>query len=125
MTTPSFPTTLPGVLIGQHSFAPIDTTIRTEMDAGLARTRRRFLGTPTEYDVKWKFTRAQLGTFEKFYANDIANGASWFNIKLVNGAGETTCLARFKGTYSVSSETREFMWLVSAKLEVVTRALIA
>lgn len=125
MTTPVFPTTISGVDMNQYSFKPKDKTIRTEMETGLARVRRRYMGTPTEISVGWIFSREELGIFEKFFENDLQGGAAWFYINLVNGVGETQYLARFKEPYNVATAKREFYWNVDATLEVLARPLPA
>lgn len=125
MPTPTFPTTISGVDMNKYSFKPKDKTIRTEMETGLARVRRRYMGTPTEVTVGWIFSRAELGIFEKFFENDLQGGSAWFYINLVNGVGETQYLARFMEPYSVSTAKREFYWDVEAKLEVLARPLPA
>jgi hypothetical protein len=125
MTTPIFPATLPNVSMSNYSFTPQDSTIRTEMEVGLARVRRRYLTTPSEMSVKWIFTREQLGIFEKFYDEEIHAGSAWFYIKLVNGMGETTYLARFKEPFTAATSGKEFYWDVGAKLEVLQRPLPA
>lgn len=125
MPTPTFPTTLPNVVMTNYGFKPGNPLVRTEMEAGLARVRRRFVSVPTDFTVQWEFTIGELAIFEKFYEQDLLQGAAWFNIKLVNGVGETIYLARFKEQYSVNTSHREFYWTVSATLEVLNRPLIA
>lgn len=125
MTTPIFPSALPNVSMTGYSFQPTDAAIRTEMETGLARVRRRTLSRPTDVNVMWKFTRDELGIFEKFFEEDIYAGTAWFYISLVNGMGETTYLARFKEPFTASATHREFHWEVSGKLEVLERPLPA
>lgn len=123
MPTPNFPSTIPGVIMDGYGITPVETNIRTEMDAGLARVRRRFVANPAEFDVKWKFALKDFNTFEYFYYNDLHNGSAWFNVELVSGKGLTTYLARFKGMYQASAEASGQSWVVSAKLEVAERPL--
>lgn len=123
MATLDFPSTLPGVSAQSYGFKPQSGLIRTEVDAGYARVRRRFTQTPTEIDVKWKFTQDELGIFEKFFEEDIAGGASWFYIQLFNGTGQSVYTARFKAPYVANTIVREFLWEVSATLEVMSRPL--
>jgi hypothetical protein len=117
MATPTFPTTLPEPSTDSYSFKPVNGLVRTEMDSGYARVRRRFTQTPTEIEVNFKFTLTQLGIFEKFFEQDLLGGASWFYINLYNGTGKSQYIARFKtGTYSVQTSVREFLWDVSGSL---------
>lgn len=125
MTTPIFPSTLPNVSMERYGFTPVNPNIRTEMEAGLTRVRRRYVSVPTEMTVTWQFSLNELGIFEKFYDQDINNGAAWFYINLVNGMGETTYLARFKEPYSAKTSAREYYWDVSATLETLERPLPA
>jgi hypothetical protein len=119
----NFPETLPNVRMSDYGFKPGNANLRTDMEAGLARVRRRFLSVPSEMQVSWELTPEELGIFEKFYDTDTFGGSAWFNIKLVNGAGETTYSARFKEPYSAKTTAREYMWMVSATLEVLSRPL--
>lgn len=123
MTTPTYPSNLPNVRMQGYGFKPGNPNIRTDMESGYARVRRRFLNVPTEMQVSWSFSMNELGLFEKFYENDLNAGASWFYIKLVNGVGETTYLARFTEPYDVKTEAKEFRWTVSATLETLERPL--
>jgi hypothetical protein len=121
--TVSFPTTLPNVKMSSYSFAPVNSNIRTEMDSGMAKVRRRFLAAPTDFNVTWELSMAELGIFEKFYQNDVLSGSVWFNISLVNGVGQTVYAARFKEPYKVSTTNREYLWAVTATLETLSRPL--
>jgi hypothetical protein len=109
--------------MSDYGFKPGNANLRTDMEAGLARVRRRFLTVPTEMQVSWELTMNELGIFEKFYDTDTFNGSAWFNIKLVNGTGEKTYSARFKEPYAVKTSAREYMWMVNATLEVLARPL--
>ena len=126
MTTPTFPSTLPNVLMNSsYGFKAGNTNQRTEMDSGPARVRRTQNKAVTSFTVSWILTLAELGLFEKFYETDCLSGSIWFNISLVNGVGETTYLARFTEPYSVKSSLREFEWSVTATLETFSRPLPA
>jgi hypothetical protein len=124
MAAVDFPATLPKVDMKNYSYKTMDQNIRTDMEVGLARVRRRFLASPMEIRVTWELTAVELGIFEKFYETDINAGASWFNIPVVNGAGETIVEARFKEPPSVGTSAKEFAWKVNAVLETIDRPLI-
>lgn len=119
MSTPTFPTTLPNVVMSSYSIKPMNNTIRTEMEAGPARTRRRYISVPTEVKAEWRLTLAQLAIFQTFYRDTIFDGVAWFKIKVVDGRGEGTYLARFREPYEASTEAREHLWMVRATLEVM------
>lgn len=124
MPTPIYPSTLPNVKMQGYGYKPGNPNIRTEMESGYSRVRRRFLNAPTEMKVSWSFSLAELGIFEKFYEKELFAGSAWFHIKLVNGTGESTYLARFTEPYDVKTEAKEFRWSVSATLETLDRPLL-
>ena len=119
MSTPNFPATLPGMSMRNYSLKPTNNIIRTEMEAGPARTRRRYISAPTEVTVQWRFSLDELEIFQTFYRDTIFDGAGWFNIKVVDGRGEGTYLARFREPYQATTEAREYLWTVNATLEVM------
>lgn len=106
-------------MMSSYSIKPMNNVLRTEMEAGPARTRRRYISVPVEVKASWRLTLSQLQTFQAFFKNDIFDGAAWFNIKVVDGRGEATYKARFKEPYEASTEAREHLWSVSATLEVM------
>lgn len=119
MSTPNFPSTLPNVMMSSYSLKPMKNVTRTEMEAGPARTRRRYISVPTEVKAEWRLTLAELQVFQAFYRDEIFDGAAWFNIKAVDGRGEATYKARFREPYEASTEAREHLWSVTAALEVM------
>ena len=119
MTTPTFPTTLPKPSMSQYSLTPVNNTIRTEMEAGPARTRRRYISVPTDVSVTWTLTRAELASFQTFYREAIYDGAGWFLMPVVMGDGEALRTARFKEPYRAETVANEHAWRVSATLEVM------
>ena len=52
MSTPNFPATLPGMSMRNYSLKPVNNVIRTEMESGPARTRRRYISVPTDVTVQ-------------------------------------------------------------------------
>lgn len=119
MTTPVFPAALPKPSMQSYGYTPGNNLLRTEMDTGAARVRRRFIAVPTEVSVQWSFTQAEFATFEAFYRNGIYDGAAWFTMPIVKGDGEVMRLARFKEPYKAATEAREHLWSVTATLEVM------
>ena len=103
MANPSWPASLPqswplGVTEMVH-----DGRVRTEMDAGPAKLRRRFTTTWSRYkipDGKFLFTGTQVGTFTDWYEgspagdspNQIGMGTSLFTWTNPRGASETLTL---------------------------------
>eukprot|EP01036_Dinobryon_divergens_P060558 gene60558-80760_t len=71
---PTFPTQLPAPLINGYTLQPQDVGIRTSMDSGIARTRKRFSTRPiTTVPVNWLMTQNQFAIFDAWmlaYASD-------------------------------------------------------
>lgn len=124
MAIPAFPTTIPKVLMSDYSYKGGDGIVRTDMDTGLARQRKRFVGRPTKFNVQWTFSRKELGIFEKFFETDLFGGVGWFTIKLVNGVGETVYTARFVDGYEAKTQANEHIWTVTGVLEAVGRPVL-
>lgn len=93
--------------------------IRTKMDSGRYRARRRFTRELREYRVSWQFSDDQYGVFQSWLLHKLNGGADWFNISLpLSGQGFQTVLARIsEGQYTASHENVLY-WVVSAALEV-------
>lgn len=115
----TWPTTLPTVSTN-YGIEPVDQSIRTEMESGAARTRRRTSARNDHATVAWVMTDGQLAIFRIWFENpaQAAGGASWFTIRLAVGTtGLVTCTARFIGGYKVA-HLNDLNWSVSANLEI-------
>lgn len=125
MTTPVWPSTLPNPTMTDYSIKFGKAVIRTEMESGPARQRRRYTQVPSMINVRFDFTLEQFGIFEKFWEQDLLHGERWFEIKLVNGVGEKTYTARFDANEppEAVSVAKGRGWVVKARLEVEARQL--
>lgn len=77
---PVYPASLEFCYIGgSYSEQPVDGVLRTQMDAGPEKTRRRFTATPTNisFTLPW-MTRAEYATFKTFFETDLEGGALSF-----------------------------------------------
>lgn len=96
---------------------PKPNVIRTEVEVGPDRARRRSTQTPTEVTVVWELTQWQLMLFQGFYKHQAMEGAAWFGIPLLTTLGVATCEAQFKGKLSAPKQ-RGDLWLINATLVV-------
>jgi hypothetical protein len=116
-----FPAGLPSPNTSGYTIKPIDQTIRSEMEMGGQRVRRRSTARFDKVSVGWQLTDAQFATFRTWYENaatGAAGGSGWFNISLPVGAtGLDTVETRFAGVYQ-ASYMDGFNWYVTAELEV-------
>lgn len=116
----SWPSSLPMPTLDGYSIKPKSRTVRTDMESGPARVRRRFRRVPTVIQVAYIFDQAEFQTFEYWFENTLNGGAEWFAGPAANGAGITTVQCRFidsEGPY----EARPLgggLWSVTAAMEV-------
>lgn len=117
----TWPATLPAPTVSGYDIDPVDQTIRTDMEVGSARTRRRTRMRLDMINVVWRLTDAQMAIFRAWFEDDAAGasgGAGWFTVSLATGdSGLASRSARFNGApkYNLLPGLR---WQVTAKLEV-------
>ncbi|MBI5121345.1 MAG: hypothetical protein HZA67_10090 [Rhodospirillales bacterium] len=120
----SWPTTLPLPTVQGYGIRPGEAILRTEMEAGPARQRKRFTNVPTRIAVRWLMKREQFALFEAWYRWQAKEGGEWFEIPLLGGLGLVTHEARF---------TRQFdaklmggvLWEISSELEIRERPTLS
>jgi hypothetical protein len=109
-----WPELLPsGVLADGFSKQPQNNVIRTSMDAGPKKARRRYTARAVKYSGKQIFDAAELAVFEQFYHNVLADGVLRFNF--VDPVTSETAEFRFTENYTVSAN--EGLFEVSMQLE--------
>lgn len=116
----TWPSTLPRPLASGYTIKPVDATLRTDMDAGAARSRRRTNARNDKVSVGWGMTDAQLAIFRTWFDNaaEAAGGAAWFTTSLAIGTtGIVSVEARFVGPFQVA-HLDGLNWSVTAELEV-------
>ncbi|WP_455275136.1 hypothetical protein [Ralstonia thomasii] len=118
MALVAWPDLLPAPLAGGYSYQPQASFIRTNMDSGLARQRRRFTRIPSTVSVAWVFTQEQLALFEGFVHYDISDGADWFSAKIANGQELQTVKARMTTAPKVDL-IEPGIWHVSVQMETI------
>lgn len=116
----TFPAGLPSPEISGYSLQQVDPVVRTEMESGAPRARRRTTARNDIVPVVWKLTDAQFATFRTWFDNsaEAAGGAAWFTISLAVGqTGLDTVEARFRESFRAAA-LPGLNWEVSATLEV-------
>ena len=78
MTTYYWPRMLPGPQRDGYTVELQDTLLRSAMDTGPGKVRRRFTTGSAYVSATWLFTRQQLDWFHIFYTDALANGADVF-----------------------------------------------
>lgn len=117
----TWPTSLPLPTVAGYSLEPLDQTIRTDMEVGAARVRRRTVAQLDMIDVRWVFTLAQMAAFRAWHEDGpagAAGGAAWFTIGLQTGDGGVASReARFVNAFRASLVSAT-VWELTARLEV-------
>lgn len=119
-----WPDTLPLPTVQGYNIQPGDTILRTEMDAGLARQRRRFTNAPTKVSVRWIMRRDQYAIFEGWYRWHAKEGANWFSITLLGGLGLLEQEARFTRQFASRLLAGGTLWEVTSELEIRERPVL-
>ncbi|MEN9923916.1 MAG: hypothetical protein RL268_42 [Pseudomonadota bacterium] len=120
--TAVWPSFLPAPEVDGYSIQPQAAFVRTDMDQGPARQRRRFTTAPTLYPVKWILTEEQMELLEAWYDGAVDAGAAWFLVTLRNGRGLQQVEARFIQPWQAGLLSG-WHYEVSATLEVRNRPL--
>ena len=114
MTDIYWPLKLPQVLMTDGLSAKKKScVIRTEMDAGPAKQRRRYTVSTKEVTGTILLTTQQLLRFESFYDNEIGCGALRFQMK----DPQTLEWAQFRFTDNYSIDSADGLWRVNLPLE--------
>ncbi len=119
-----WPDTLPLPTVQGYNIQPGDTILRTEMEAGLARQRRRFTSAPTKVSVRWIMRRDQYAIFEGWYRWHAKEGANWFSITLLGGLGLLEQEARFTRQFASRLLAGGTLWEVTSELEIRERPVL-
>ena len=100
MANPTWP---PGVndkvLLGEIE-APVDNVVRSPMDQGTPKTRRRFTIELTDVDFSQIMTVGEYGIFRDWYKNTLGDGALPFDIRLPS-SGQIMAF-QFRQRYSIN-----------------------
>jgi len=117
----TWPDTLPNPTASGYQINPGDQTVRTDMEVGSPRVRRRTTARNDRVAASWVLTEAQLDTFRDWFDDaetGIAGGSAWFNVDLAVGTGSRQAVveARFVGPCTFAADSQ--YWRVQATLEV-------
>lgn len=117
MSVPTWPITLPqDLLIAGYGESPGDNQLRSNMDVGPAKVRRRSTAAPRKVKGGVILTREQLVTFREFYDDILLSGTlrfSWHDPTKPESAVEM----RFTEVPSWTAESGQFN--LSLSLEIL------
>lgn len=118
MSAVTWPASLPQepLVEGFIEQAP-NTLIRSQMEAGPAKVRRRFTSGPRNFDCQLYLSPAQVETLDGFYVSTLAGGALSFDWKHPRTQAAVTF--RFIEPPSYKPVKRGAAWQASLRLEVL------
>ena len=122
--TASWPSTLPLPTIDGYGIRPGEAILRTEMEAGPARQRRRYTQVPSRITVRWVLRREQFALFEAWYRWTAKEGGEWFEIDLLGGLGLLPQDARFTRQFDARI-VAGILWEVRSELEIRERPTLS
>lgn len=117
---PTWPADLPQKpLIDGYSESPQSQVLRSSMDAGPPKTRRRFTAATRAIPVNFTLSNAQLATFESFFEADIQGGSLPFDMPHPRTGATVSMLVAGDPPYQLTpvGSGNEY-WRLSMKLEV-------
>jgi hypothetical protein len=94
---------------------PANTLIRTEMDVGPAKVRRRITAGVRPHKMLFHMDAAQLEIFDQFYTDVLGDGALPFNFTHPR-TGETKSF-RIVSPPTYTTEEPDEVWFVSIEME--------
>ena len=113
----TWPASLPQPNLNGYAIKPDAGFIRTDMDVGPARQRRRYTAPPSRISASWVFNATQMAAFKTFFETTLDLGSGWFTLNINAGAGMADKDCRFTEPYQASLSASG-VWSVSASLEV-------
>ncbi len=122
--TITFPKHLPYPTVEGYSIKPDEAIVRTDMEAGPARQRRRYTQTPSKISVRWLMNREQFSLFEAWYKFHAKEGAEWFFITLLGGLGLLEQDARFTKQFEAKLYNG-ILWEITSELEIRDRPTLS
>ncbi|OYZ67865.1 MAG: hypothetical protein B7X98_02385, partial [Methylophilaceae bacterium 17-43-7] len=102
-----------------NGVTPQAAVLRTQMEGGPPRYRKRFSDVPEDVTANFVVTAEQMAIFRSFYRTDINMGADWFvmnGLDIGNGY-ETNSEVHMVGQPN-AMKINAVTWKVSLKLEV-------
>ncbi len=102
MTTPTFPTDLPGV--STLRWSPTAQVAATDREIGPLALRRRTRTPGALATVTWRLLEGDFAIFQEFWKEDLLRGHRWFYLTLPCAAGFVPHIVRFRSHRSASRD---------------------
>lgn len=100
-------------------------SIRTTMESGVVRQRRRFTAERLVLNAKWEWNDLQMAVFIAFHKFRLNLGNDYFIMPLPLGGGVNNHVVRFLDGKFAQNYSAVSHWDVSAQLEVLERVVFS
>ena len=97
----NWPTSIP-TCQADYSERRMDGTLRSQMETGPGKTRKRFTATPVFLSLNYMLTAQQVEDMDQFYANTVNQGADSFTF--MHPRKQVNVQARFMGPPEFSAQ---------------------
>lgn len=113
-----YPDWLPWPQRQGYGFQMTDPTVRTRMESGFERQRRKFLSVPSRIPVAWILSDAQAQLFMAWWEEVLVSGTLKFECPLQTPLGHQAYPAVFVGAYSGPHIDGANHWRITAELRL-------
>ncbi len=117
----AWPAELPAIPVAGYQEKPPDTTLRTPMDSGAAKQRRRFTANVRPIVSMLLLNETELRIFDDFYVSDLQGGAlpfEWVHPRYADQSPAPLALFRFSKLPQYSSVGLD-LYQVQIELEIL------
>lgn len=115
---------LPLPLLASFGYEHGNSIVRTEMDSGAARQRRRFLNAPSLMRATWSLLDDEFALLEGWLMHQVSDGADWFQMPVKTPLGMVSYDVRFTKAPGRIRPVSHNRWEVGAELEVRRRSVL-
>lgn len=121
-----YPSNLPAPLLSGYDLNQQSNLLRTKMNSGHSRSRRRFKSVPTFNTASWLLKNDDAAAFEGFIEHALHGASAWFVMKVLTPLGMVEHEVRF-----ITSPMEDYKplnalwWEYQAKIEIKKRQIIS
>ena len=121
-----YPSNLPSPLLSSHALKQQSNLLRTKMDSGHSRVRRRFKSAPTIMPASWHCKSDVAAAFEGFVTHALYDCTAWFLMSILTPSGLVEHEVRFiTSPLEDCKPLSVSYWEYTAQIEVKQRAVLS
>ncbi|MBB1329454.1 hypothetical protein H5087_08855 [Pseudoalteromonas sp. SR43-7] len=120
-----YPKDLKLPLVSTHSLAQQSNLLRTDMQSGRARQRKRFQSVPTTMGATWKLNEYQAQILEGFVTHGTNDAVNWFLMPIRTPEGLIEHEVRFKQSPLEACSFNGGFWNYSTNIEIKKRQVVS